>query len=193
MRKCHCPHRRIKLSLFLIKWSSLRNSPGIRQQNIHLEGIFQLHFWNAKLRCYQWQKGPPFSSKQATATRKMTEKKAQKKGGMSKLTVSCSFFARFLNSLLSVFSRIWLYFTSASFMCPLKTSVDGLRCSLKVASEAASLTGWREVDESQVFDQQSCCEMASFDEKRWFLFPPTGLETLFKSYIWQRQLCTWTN
>lgn len=50
-------------------------------------------------------------------------------------------------------------------MCPLKTCVDGLCCLLKVPSEAASLTGWREIDKSQVFDQESCCEMAGFDEK----------------------------
>lgn len=85
---------------------------------------------------------------------------------MSKLTVPCSFSARSLKLLLSVFSRIWLYFTSASFMCPLKTCVDGPRCLLKVASEAASLTGWREAVESRVFDQESCCEMARFDDKR---------------------------
>lgn len=82
--------------------------------------------------------------------RKMTEKKKLKRGDVSELTVSWSVPARFLNSLLSVFSRIWLYFTPASLMCPLKTSVDGRSCLLMVASEVASLTWWRRAEEKRL-------------------------------------------
>lgn len=78
------------------------------------------------------------------------QKKKLKGGDVSELTVSWSFPARFLKSLLSVFSRIWLYFTPASLICPLKTSVDGMSCLLMVASEAASLTWWRRAEESNV-------------------------------------------
>lgn len=65
----HCPHRQINVSLLLIRWSSLCNSPGIRQHFHPLRGAFfnciseMLSYWDV----HQWQKGPPLYSKQATA------------------------------------------------------------------------------------------------------------------------------
>lgn len=134
----------------------------------YLEGHFPLYFWNAKpLRCSSATEGAdaPLTARHRGPGRWQRRRK-RRRGDMSKLTVSWSFPARSLKSLLSVFSRIWRYCTPASLMCPLKTCVDGLSCLLMVLFEVASLTWWREIDERQVFDQEHCCKMAIFDERR---------------------------
>lgn len=52
-------------------------------------------------------------------------------------------------------SSFWLYCSPTNFICPLKTTVDGISCLLRVLFESASLTRRREADESLVFDQQN--------------------------------------
>lgn len=179
---------RASWSVGVLIWSGLECESPRRQAHKYLprhqaafcltsRGIFNsisemLNNWYAS----RWQKGQSVQSRSKQA-RKMTEKKKLTRGDVSELTVSWSVFARFLKSLLSVFSRIWLYSTRASLMCPLKTSVDGLRCLLMVASEAASLTWWRRAKESQAFD-------GVLDGELWwkeviFLPPSKGLEALF--------------
>ena len=178
MWKHQCPHTNTHTQM---RRRSLSNSSGIRQHFHPRRGAFfngiseTLSYWDAQSRPRKrWKR----------------RKKKQEKRDMSELTVSSRFSAWSVNSLLSVFSRIWLYSMSASFMCPLKTRFDGLSCFLKVAFEAASLTGWGELDQSQVFDQESYCKMANFDEKRWFFL---SLKALFKSYTLQRQSRTRSN